>query len=75
MKGRAGAGGDQVVGDESRLEVTDFRVFFFFSQVVDAFCTSRANLSGPKAVESVLAWTLRFCSLGGVGHLVSALKV
>ena len=44
-------------------------------KIVDAFCTSRVNLSGPKAAEVVLAWTLRFCSLGGVGHLVSALKV
>lgn len=44
-------------------------------QVVDAFCTGRINLAGPKAVESVLAWTLRFCKLGGVAHLVSALKV
>ncbi|CAN0282761.1 unnamed protein product, partial [Ectocarpus sp. 13 AM-2016] len=44
-------------------------------QVVDAFCTSRANLSGPKSVESVLAWVLRFCRLGGVEHLVAALEV
>lgn len=44
-------------------------------QIVDAFCTSRANLAGPKAVESVLAWALRLCRLGGVEHLVSSLKV
>lgn len=48
---------------------------YFVGKIVDAFCTSRVNLSGPKAAEVVLAWTLRFCSLGGVGHLVSSLKV
>lgn len=49
--------------------------FFLTFQVVDAFCTSRTNLSGPKAVESVLAWSLRFSRLKGVEHLVAALKV
>ncbi|CAN0537763.1 unnamed protein product, partial [Ectocarpus sp. 12 AP-2014] len=49
--------------------------FVYALQVVDAFCTSRANLSGPKSVESVLAWVLRFGRLGGVEHLVAALEV
>lgn len=47
---------------------------FVVLQVMDAFCTSRANLSGPK-VESVLAWALHLRRLGGVEHLVAALKV
>lgn len=49
--------------------------FVYSLQVVDAFCTARINLSGPKAVESVLGWSLRFCKLGGLEHLVSAFKI
>lgn len=45
------------------------------SQVVDAFLTGEMNLRTPKAVESVLAWALRFTALGGVEHLMQALKV
>ncbi|CAM9843478.1 unnamed protein product, partial [Chrysoparadoxa australica] len=49
--------------------VSEYKMLYLLS-IIDAFCTSKANL---ETLPAVLNWTLKFALEGGVEHLIASL--